>query len=74
MKRIYRGRPPLDHCLIDVLESVRRLRNVTTSARYLGCSDDRIHITFKSMGLSLAPGREAPNLESTFPNRMSTPR
>jgi hypothetical protein len=48
-----RGRPRLGIKLHQIVDTVRRHRNVMASARELGCSDAYIHAQFKRAGLSL---------------------
>ena len=53
MMRTLRGRPSLGLKTQDILETVRRLRNVMAAARELGCSDAYIHVRFNDLGLTL---------------------
>jgi len=54
MEKTLRGRPRLNLGLEQILEAVRRNRQVVAAARELGCSDAYIHVRFKSAGLTLA--------------------
>ena len=54
MEKTLRGRPRLNLGLEQILEAVRRNRQVVAAARELGCSDAYIHVKFKSAGLTLA--------------------
>ena len=63
MKKTLRGRPRLDLRQDQILEAVRRHRQVLAAARELGCSDAYIHGRFKQAGLSLYQVLEAENLE-----------
>ena len=44
---------------MEILEVVRRYRNVMAAARELGCSDSYIHVRFKKAGLTLREVLEA---------------
>ena len=64
MHKTLRGRPRLNLELVQILEAVRRHRQVVAAARELGCSDAYIHVCFKQVGLTLGEVLEAPGLES----------
>ena len=49
--------------LREILEVVRRRRNVMAAARVLGCSDSYIHVEFKKVGLTFREVLEADTVE-----------
>ena len=63
MSNTLRGRPPLNIPLREILEAVRRRRNVTAAARELGCSDSYIHVKFKQVGLTFREVLEADTVQ-----------
>ena len=68
MKRPWRGRPPLNLNLVQVLQAVRRHGRVMAAARELGCSDAYIHVRFKRAGLTLQHVLDADSLEELTAN------
>ena len=63
MKKTLRGRPRLNLGLREILESVRRHRQVVAAARELRCSDAYIHVRFKEVGLTLRQVLEAQDVD-----------
>ena len=59
MEGTLRGRPRLDIPLDQIVDCVRRHRQVMAAAREMGCSDAYIHKQFKLAGLTLAKVLEA---------------
>jgi hypothetical protein len=64
MNKTLRGRPRLNLDLAQILEAVRRHRQVVAAARELRCSDAYIHVRLKRAELTLVKVLEAPNLEA----------
>ena len=64
MKNKLRGRPGLNLALPQILEAVRRHRQVVAAARELGCSDAYIHVRLRQAGLTLAGVLNAPDLDA----------
>ena len=64
MEKTLRGRPRLNLELTQVLEAVRRHRQVVAAGRELGCSDAYIHVRTKRAGLTLTEVLAAPDLEA----------
>jgi hypothetical protein len=62
MKKTLRGRPRLNLELTQILEAVRRHRQVMAAARDLRCSDAYIHVRLKGAGLTLVEVLDAPDL------------
>jgi len=54
MNKTLRGRPKLNLTLTEIIDAVRRHRQVVAAARELQCSDAYVHVRFKRAGLSLA--------------------
>ena len=63
MKQTLRGRPRLNLDLLQILNAVRRHRQVVAAATELGCSDAYVHVRLKGVGLNLRRVLEAHNLE-----------
>jgi hypothetical protein len=64
MNKTLRGRPRLNLELAQILEVVRRHRQVVAAARELRCSDAYIHVRLKRVGLTLGKVLEAGDLEA----------
>ena len=62
MKTTLRGRPSLDLELPEILEAVRRHRQIMGASRELRCSDAYIHVRFKREGITLRQVLEAQDL------------
>ena len=63
MKQTLRGRPRLNLTLREIVETVRRRRQVLAAAGELGCSDAYVHVRFKQVGLTLRAVLEASTVE-----------
>ncbi len=53
MRRVPRGRPPLNLELESIISAVRRHGKIVSAARELHCSDAYIHVRLKREGLTL---------------------
>ena len=63
MKSTLRGRPRLNLKMSQILEAVRRHRQVMAAATELRCSDAFIFVRFKRAALTLREVLEAQNVE-----------
>ena len=64
MGETLRGRPRLNLELSQILEAIRRRRQVVAAARELDCSDAYIHVRLKRAGLTLRDVLGARDLET----------